>query len=383
MRQKPSILILSAGYGEGHRQAATALSRAFQERPEPTRVHVVDYMEMVHPVLNSITRYLYQSCVKYAPNVYGVFYRLTDKIPPTSIVQQLVRQIGARKLLKYIRSTEPDVVINTFPLSSGAMAWLKRQALTDVMSATVITDYTVHSQWVHDQTDRYFVGSQHVKETLLEKGVPAGKIEVTGIPVRPCFHERHDRSHLKQTLGLDERPTLLVMGGWHGVFNASTCERLAEVGTTVQLLFVCGGDRQLFHRILPLQMKYPDRVRVFGYVSNIQELMAVSDCILTKAGGLTTSEALAMGVPMLLYRPIPGQEEANARFLIERGVACLARHPHQLIEKFTQLCRNSEQLALMKERANSVKPGNASEKIVDCVLAHTEGRKVVFAAVKS
>lgn len=90
-----------------------------------------------------------------------------------------------------------------------------------------------------------------------------------------------------------------------------------------------------------------------------------------------------MGVPMLLYRPIPGQEEANARFLIERGVACLARHPHQLIEQFTHLCRNSEQLALMKERANSAKPGNASEKIVDCVLTHTEGRKVVFAAVKS
>lgn len=378
MAQKPNILILSAGYGEGHRQAATALAQAFRERQDPVRVDVVDYMEMVHPIINSLTQYGYKTTVKNAPNLYGLFYRQTNKIRPVSNTQRLVQQIGARKLLKYIRSAEPAAVINTFPLSAGAVAWLKERERTNVLTATVITDYTVHSQWVHDYTDHYFVGSYSVKESLVSKGVSPKRVEVTGIPIRQCFHQFYDRRHLKQTFGLDNRLTALVMGGWHGVFNAQICEQLAERGSDVQILFVCGGDRQLFHRILPLQMKYPDRVRVFGYVSNIPELMTVSDFVLTKAGGLTTTEALAMGLPMLLYRPIPGQEEQNARFLIDEGVACLARDQGELIETFAQLCRDYRQLEHMKGQADKIRPRNASAAISGSILRQIREQRRAF-----
>lgn len=367
MVPKPNILILSAGYGEGHHQAAAALAQVFKEHRDPIRVDVVDYMEMVHPLMNSVTRYGYKNSVKYAPRLYGLFYKHTNKIRSGSNLQQLVRQIGTRKLLKYIRSTEPSAVVNTFPLSAGALSWLKKQGQTNVLAATVITDYTVHSQWVHSFTDHYFVGSEHVKESLLDRGVAADRIEVTGIPIRQSFHQFYNRQHLKQTYGLDDRPTALIMGGWHGVFSAHLCEQLA-LKREVQLLFVCGGDRQLFHRILPLQMRFPDRVRVFGYVSNIPELMTVSDFVLTKAGGLTTSEALSMGLPMLLYRPIPGQEEQNAQYLIDEGAACLARDPQQLLTQFERLCRNHQQLAGMKQQADRFKVSSASSAISERML---------------
>lgn len=381
MVQKPSILILSAGYGEGHRQAAFALAHELKERWDPVRVDVVDFMEMVHPVVNSVTRFLYEKSVKKAPKLYGLFYRQTNKIQPTSNMQKLVRQIGARKLLKYIKSTEPKAVINTFPLSAGTISWLKERELTEIVSATVITDYTVHSQWVHNHTDYYFVGAPHVKESLLYKGVSPERIQVTGIPIRQCFHQVYDRHRLKQMLGLDHRPTVLVMGGWHGVFNVQICEQLAKLGEHVQLLFVCGGDRQLFHRILPLQMQFPHRVRVFGYVSNVPELMTVSDFMMTKAGGLTTTEALAMGLPMLLYRPIPGQEEQNAQFLIEEGVARLARKRHQLVEEFVNLCRDSVQLMHMREKAERIKQRNASSAIAESMLGVVDERRTYIQLV--
>lgn len=370
MAFKPNILILSAGYGEGHNQAATALAQAFKERRHPIRVDVVDYVEMAHPIINSVTRFAYKNGVKYAPKGYGLFYKRTNDIQPTSNLQQFVRQFGSRKLLRYIRATEPMVVINTFPLSAGALSWLKQHQRTDVMAATVITDYTVHSQWVHNEVEYYFVGSEHVKHCLVAKGIAADNIAVTGIPIRQNFHHLYDQRHLKQTFGLDDRPTALIMGGWHGVFNASLCEQLAEQ-QDIQLLFVCGGDRKLFNRILPLQMRFPDRVRVFGYVSNVPELMSVSDFVLTKAGGLTTSEALAMGLPMLLYRPIPGQEEQNADYLINEGVARLARNPEQLFIQFERLCHDSEQLNSMKQRANLFKlRGNAASVIAEQTLQH-------------
>lgn len=371
MTRKRSILILFAGYGEGHRQAATALAQAFKERR--IRVDVVDFMEMVHPIINSLTQFGYRSSVKHAPNLYGLFYKQTDKILPNSHLQQRVRQIGARKLQKYIRSTGPAAVINTFPLSAGALSSLRRQRQTDVMAVTVITDHTVHSQWVHDFTDHYFVGSSRVKENLLHKGISSEQIEVSGIPIRKCFHQFYDRTHLKEALGLDNRPTAVIMGGWHGVFNASLCEQLVYQ-ENVQFLFVCGGDRQLFHRILPLQMRFPDRVHVFGYVSNIAELMSVSDFVLSKAGGLTTSEALAMGLPMLLYRPIPGQEEQNAQYLIDEGVACLARDQEQLLEQFAHLSCDHRLRSEMKQQANNIQPGNAASTICESVLNHIAER---------
>lgn len=370
MAFKPNILILSAGYGEGHNQAATALAQAFKERRHPIRVSVVDYVEMVHPIINSITRFAYKNSVKYAPKLYGLFFKRTNDIHPASNLQQLVRQFGSRKLLRYIHATEPTIVINTFPLSAGTLSWLKQQRRTHVMAATVITDYTVHSQWVHDEIEYYFVGSEHVKQSLVAKGIAAENVAVTGIPIRPSFHYLYDRRHLKHTFGLDDRPTALIMGGWHGVFNASLCERLAEK-QDIQLLFVCGGDRKLYNRILPLQMRFPDRVRVFGYVTNIPELMSVSDFILAKAGGLTTSEALAMGLPMLLYRPIPGQEEQNADYLINEGVACLARNTQQLFTQFERLCNDREQLNNMKKRAELFKlRGNAASVIAEQTLQH-------------
>lgn len=362
------ILILSAGYGEGHQQAAVAIEHALKKGRNPVRVEVVDYMEMVHPVVNSVTRYLYEKSVKNAPKSYGLFYKQTDRLLPKSPLQPLVQKFGAQKLLTYIQSTKPQLVINTFPLSSGALSWLRERDLTTVVSATVITDYTVHSQWVHDQTDCYFVGAKHVKDILLRKGVSPERIQVTGIPVRHSFYQLYDRQHLKQAFGLDSRPTVLVMGGWHGVFNAPLCERLVEAGEDAQLLIVCGGDRQLFHHMMPLQMKYPDRVRVFGYVSNVPELMTVSDFVMTKAGGLTTSEALTIGLPMLLYRPIPGQEEANARFFIGEGVACLARDEEQLIDKFRLMCRDRDRLTQMKRRSESIKPRDAAADIAALAL---------------
>lgn len=369
---KKRILIFYAGYGEGHRQAAIALAQSFKKRSDLIDVDVVDYVKMVHPAVNAFTRFCYEKTVKIAPKLYGLFYHQTGKLQPGSRLHTKVSQFGVQKLYDYLLCTKPSAVINTFPLSAGAVSLLKEQNLVHPFSATVITDHDVHSQWVHRYTDRYYVGSKRVKNLLQSYGVSRNRIEVTGIPVREQFHKRYDRRYYQQLLGFNHRPTALVIGGWHTVFDTSLCQKLVNENGHVQFIFVCGRDCHSYQKLLPLQIHFPDRVKVFSFVNNMPELMAASDLVLTKAGGLTTSEALAMGRPMLLYRPIPGQEEENVHYLVGEGVATLARDEHELLHIFSALCTDRDRLLKMKQQAERIKPVDVSHTIAESILRQLE-----------
>ncbi|WP_054949351.1 MGDG synthase family glycosyltransferase [Numidum massiliense] len=375
MRYKYNILISTANYGEGHKQAARALQQAFGQYKDTFDVDVLDFANMVHPVFSSVTQYCYEQSVKKAPKLYGLLYKQTERFTPTSRFHRRVSMLGVEKMKAYLRDKQPDAIVNTFPFPAGSASLLKEHGLLDVPTTTVITDHALHPQWIHKRTDFYFVGSERVKRGLINYGIPAENVQITGIPIRQGFHETYDRQALKQKYDLDERPTVLVMGGWHGVFNAALCEWLVKASDRVQVIFVCGRDQKLQHKLWPLQVNYADRVRVFGFVNNIPELMAVSDFIMTKAGGLTTSEALAMGLPMLLFRPIPGQEEENARYLIGEGAAYIARNQQQLMRTYSMLCNSPETLASMKKNVERIKPFNCSDKIIRSTLKLIHARE--------
>ncbi|MCY0876640.1 MAG: glycosyltransferase [Firmicutes bacterium] len=370
------VLILSASYGEGHQQAALAVQDALVARNPGVDVKIIDYLHTVHPMLNSVARYCYLKSVRFAPALYGLFYKGTSRITSRSLLQKRLNHLGFEDLAEYLNEYRPTVVLSTFPTPAGVMSLLKQRGLTDIPGATVITDHAIHSQWIHPCTDHYFVGSDHVRQGLISRGVSDHRISVTGIPIRSEYFNPVDRDQIRRRLGLEaDVPTLLVMGGAYGVLGDITqiCEELFASVRRIQVIVVCGRNVRMRTQIEQLSQDAQNPVWVFGFSREIHELMAVSDLVITKAGGLTISEALAMELPMLLYRPIPGQETQNAAFLVKSRVAVLARNRKDVIQHVERLFRDGgSRLARMRANTRLIRRLEAADDIA-VELANVEG----------
>jgi processive 1,2-diacylglycerol beta-glucosyltransferase len=376
MHNLKRVLILSASYGEGHHQASNAIKDAFLSISPESEIRIVDFMHMTHPVLDSVAKYCYLKSIRFVPSLYGLFYRRTSAISPKSPIQKKLNQLGIDELQEYLMDYRPDIVISTFPTPSGVMSVLKEKGLTDIPLATVITDHAVHNQWIHPYTDQYFVGSEHVKQGMVKRGIPEHKIKVTGIPIRNVFSHPIDSAEAKQQLQLrPDLPTLLIMGGAYGVVGDITqiCEELFQSETKMQIIVVCGRNEKLKSQIDELAARSVKPVQVYGFVQNVHTLMAASDLMLTKAGGLTISESLAMELPMLLYRPIPGQEKQNADFLVHSNVAVLAKTRRQVFEYLdTLLTGDRKALRTMRNNTRKIKRIDAAQQIVKHVMMLSE-----------
>jgi processive 1,2-diacylglycerol beta-glucosyltransferase len=366
------LLVLSASYGEGHQQAANAVRDALAAMSPNTEVEILDYMRYVHPVLDSVAKYCYLKSVKFAPALYGWFYKGTSQIPPSSLIQRQLNSLGIEDLASTLENYQPDVVLSTFPTPAGVVSYLKQKGRTNVPLATIITDHAIHSQWIHPLTDMYFVGSNHVRRGLVARGTDPDNIQVTGIPIRPAFLQEFNKAELCAKYGVDPSiPTVLLMGGAYGVMGDITqiCEELFNYPHPIQVFVVTGRNERLKAQLDPIPRGLNSRVFVFGFVKEIYELMAISDLMLTKAGGLTISEALALQLPMLLYRPIPGQEVQNAKFLVHAGVAVLARNRRQVSEHLRDLLvGKSFKRDRMKQKALTVRKLYAAEEIANGLL---------------
>lgn len=386
MTKPVRILILSASYGEGHQQAATAIRDAIGTEREAAEVQIVDYIRTMHPALDSIAKYCYLQSVRFAPMLYGWFYNGTSQIAPSSLVQRQLNSIGLNGLDDLLRQYAPDAVLCTFPTPAGVVSHLKQLRRTNVPLATVITDHAVHSQWIHPHTDLYFVGSHPVKTGLMQRGVAARAVKVTGIPLRSTFFAGADhgidRASLQQRYGLNQAlPTLLIMGGGYGVLGEieSICDELLSETPPLQVLVVTGRNERLRAQLEAMLADRPTewqkRMRVFGFVDTIAEFMGVSDLMLTKAGGLTVSEGLASQLPMVLFRPIPGQEVQNARFLVRAGAAVLADNRDDVVRHVRDLLLRSPALrADMQQQAARVSKLHASREIAREIIALAQNR---------
>ena len=367
------LLVLSASYGEGHQQAANAVRDALAVMSPQTEVRIVDYMKSVHPMLDSVVKYFYLKSVRFAPALYGWFYKGTSQISPQSLLQRQLNSLGIAEMEEHLRDFQPDVVLATFPTPAGVVSYLKQKGRIDVPLATVITDHAIHSQWLHPLTNAYFVGSEHVRMGLLARGVPADMVHATGIPVRPTFLQEFDRDALRRKYNLDPNlPTVLVMGGAYGVMGdiSLICEELFTYPHPLQVIVVAGRGKRMKAQLDEAKLTATNPVKVYGFVPEIQELMAVSDLMLTKAGGLTISEALAIQLPMVLYRPIPGQEVQNAKFLVRSGVATLARNRKQVRDHlYDLLIAHPEKRASMQKKALLIRKLSSAEEIAEILIS--------------
>lgn len=383
--KSPKIMILYASYGDGHYRASKAIEACFRSKGIRDVV-LLDLMAESHPRLNEFTKFIYLTSFQALPFLYGWIYNATKDLRIESAFLRAVNAIGTGTLKKAIRRHEPDLVIHTFP--QLILPELSKRASFSLPIVNVITDFDVHARWLHSGVHRYYVATEDMKREMIERGVPAERILVSGIPLRPDFG-RDEQAPADSGIGGALNPgkkTILLMAGAYGVMqgNREICEALLA-GGNYQILAVCGRNQELYQALASHFGGHPD-VHLFGFVDEVAEFMLASDCIITKPGGITLSEALACRLPLFLYRPVPGQELNNARYLEKKGIARIAADPVSLRAEIDALLRDGGQLSTVMANMENLRKPMAAEVIVNDILEQwfqSVSRKPVTAQIGS
>jgi processive 1,2-diacylglycerol beta-glucosyltransferase len=368
------ILVLSASVGAGHLRAAEAVEMALRELDPSAMVQNLDVLGFTNAAFRQLYGRAYLDLVNRAPHVLGYFYDLFDQ-PPSARhkadrLRLLVEKLNLRKFLKVLRTTVWDVIVNTHFLPAEMIASLRRLGQLDSPHLTVTTDFETHRLWVNQPCNHYFTATAEGAANLQHWGVPAGDVTVTGIPIHPAFSQAKDRAECRRRLQLsDGRPVILQLAGGFGVGPVERlCRGILAVETPLELVVVAGRNEELRTRLEQLDAPPRHLVHVLGFTTQMDELMAAADLVVSKPGGLTTSEALARGTPMVIVNPIPGQESRNSDYLLENGAAIKINNVGTLPYKLSQLLSAPDRLAHLAANAQRLGRPRAAFQVAQAAL---------------
>lgn len=369
-----SFLILSATGGAGHTRAAQALEQAAATFEHPLKVKHFDCLDLTSKAFKKLYSESYLAIVNKAPELWGYLYTKAESKPyEKKGLMRLFDEMNYKSYLQFLKDEQPDVLLCTHFLPYISVSPTLRKAGVTAPVVAVTTDFDAHQYWVDPIVQRYYVHTEESAWQLRAKGVSAEKIVVKGIPVLPQFRHRMDKSEARKKLGIGEnRLTVLMVWGGFGVGKAE--EMVKEVSAMLQifpdrefsLMLVCGKNEKLRERILSAAS--PDNVQtvVFGFVENIHELMSAADILVSKAGGLTSAEAMAMGLPMIIVDPIPGQETRNAEIIVEQRAGWKALDIANLGYKLKRVIEQPELLATARTAAAGLgRPDAAHDILLD------------------
>lgn len=340
------ILLVSVSIGTGHTQAALAIEEYWRRKYPDAEIRHVDFIEQDSLSIDKIMKETYIKVIDVFPMLYDMFYRFTQKDRKGSVLQTGISWAMKNRMLRLIRQENPDIVVMTHPFPCGAASILKRQKLISVPLVAMITDFTVHSLWRYKEIDLYCVGADHMVAPLHRTGIPRDKIVVTGIPVKSVFFTAK-----KENYSLSRPVKVLLMGGGLGLGSYETIlECLDKVKQIDELIVISGHNASLYNMLVALKQKLHTPMVVYGYSTEIPQLMQEAALLVTKPGALTCMEAITVGLPMVLFDAIPGQEEANAAFMEEAGYGRWARDIHNLEDVVTALLADEKKLIGMSRR---------------------------------
>ena len=367
------ILILSAAVGAGHLRAAQAVELTMRQLRPDAMVRNIDVLELTNAAFRGLYGKAYLDLVNKAPHVLGYFYDMMDKQPgPKSTRERLrllVERINLQRFQDLVEDEPWDVIISTHFLPAEIIASLKRRHKVRVPQMTVTTDFETHRLWVNQPCEQYTTATEEGAATLQQLGIPEHSISVTGIPIHPVFGHAAERATCLKAQGLaGDRPILLQLAGGLGVGPiARIYQNLLALEMPVEVAVVAGKNATVKEQLEKIVVPGRHRARIFGFTEQIDQLMAVADVVVSKPGGLTTSEVLARGAAMAVVNPIPGQESRNSDFLLENGAAIKINNLATLTHKLGLLLRDPERLAGLKANAQRLGRPQAATEI--CRLA--------------
>ncbi|MNM71114.1 Processive diacylglycerol beta-glucosyltransferase [compost metagenome] len=317
--QKQRVLLLSEGFGAGHTQAAYALSSSLRRVAPHVQTKVIELGSFLNPRVAPLIITAYKKTVSSQPRLVRMMYRSNYKKSLNRFTTLALHRIFYTRTIEVITQLHPDVIVCTHPIPSAIISRMKRLGL-DVPLCTVITDYDAHGTWISKEVNCYLVSTPQVQHILLDRGVDESKIRITGIPVHPNFWERHSKEEIREQFGLHNMPTVLVMGGgWGFMKDEAVNSLLASYSDKVQVIFCLGSNEKSLEKMKKDPKYIHPNIHLLGFTKEIDKLMEVSDLLITKPGGMTCTEGLAKGIPMLFHKPLPGQEEENSHYFTSQG----------------------------------------------------------------
>lgn len=382
------ILIFYASYGGGHLNAAKSINDYIINNYPNNDVELIDCMKYVNKTIEKLTTAAYREMAKKAPWAWGKIYSDSQK-GPLAHLSSRSNKIMAIKLLRLLREKQPDVIISTHPFGSQMCSYLKRKNKITAKIATIMTDFSPHDQWLvgHKFTDYFFVANDKMKNYLINKRITENKISVTGIPISNRFLKTYNKKEILDAYNLSEdKFTVLFFGGGEfGLGKTKTAEIFESfvqesLKNKIQIIAIAGKNPKMKASFEEIVSKYSvnttttnitditNNVKILEFTNQVPELMSISDLVVTKPGGLTTSESLASHLPMLIINPIPGQEEENAEFLEDKGIAIWLRKNDDSKLIIENLLADKQKLNLMKENTKLLARPHSTETICKMIL---------------
>jgi processive 1,2-diacylglycerol beta-glucosyltransferase len=371
MKASPRILVLSASVGAGHLRAAQAVELALREVVPAATVRNLDVLELTNAVFRRFYGKAYLDLVNKAPHVLGYFYDYLDRPRRPGSKRDAIRlaleKFNLRRFVRLLHEEPPDLVINTHFLPAEIIAALRRQGKLSVPQVTATTDFETHRLWVNQPCEHYFTATQEGACYLQSYGVPAECTTATGIPIHPVFSRPRDQTEVRSSLGLvGDRPVVLQLSGGFGVGPVvQLYQALLQVQRPLDVVVITGRNEKLKAQLQAVPGQERHRTQVLGFTDRIDEWMAAADLVLSKPGGLTTSETLARGAAIVIVNPIPGQESRNSDYLLENGAAIKVNNVATLAYKVDALLADQGRLRLLRANAARIARPRAAFEVVE------------------
>lgn len=369
-----NVLIFSVTAGYGHIAAAQAVNLALTARG--VNVVTVDLYEYISPPVQRTIDGGYALFSKYTPRIYRACYQQAENRGRQSMLFALINWINSRGLeniLHLITETAPDLIVCTHIFAAQLIDLLKQRNKLTIPAIGIVTDYTLHPFWeAVPRIEHLVIASELLAHTALKRGIAVERLLPFGIPVHPKFTQTLSREAAADQLGLDPaKPTVLLMGGSMGYSNSQKIvAQLAKTGLPLQILAVCGRNQKQFERLSQIKVSFcgPCQLFVYGFAKYVEILMSAADCLITKPGGLTVSEALVKKLPLFLTDPVPGHEEHNAEFLVNNGVSLRLTRTFEADEAVYQFFNNPCRAQAMSAMMQNLSPSNAADQLADFIM---------------
>ena len=370
MTAKRRVLLMYISKVSGHRQATAAIQRALRQIDADVEAPALNGFGHTFPVLEKVVNQVYMSVIRRIPVIWEKMYDNPKFARNTSFIKEFLYRNSHAKMADLVKKFQPDTVVCTQAFPCGMIADYKMTYNLPLTVMGVLTDYAAHSYWIHPGVDYYVVPCEECRQDFIRKGVSADQIKVLGIPIRSKFSQQPDKELIAQTLELDlNTPIILIMGGGQGLGPIQeVVNSLEKLPDPLQMIVITGTNRHLTEWLLKRPTLLGKRIVTFEYASNVDELMSIAHLIVTKPGGLTTSECLAKGLPMVIVNPLPGQEMRNTEFLLKNGIAIKIDDVSVLGREIASIFRSPERLAAMRQAALDKGRPSAARDIARLIL---------------
>ncbi|MDD5476815.1 MAG: glycosyltransferase [Candidatus Omnitrophica bacterium] len=370
MRPK-RIILMYISEVSGHRSATLAIEKAIKELRPDTEILSINAFNYTNPISEKVINRIYMEVIKRTPKLWDYLYDNPSVVKGLENIKRRIHKSNSPKLKKLFDRFNPDLVVCTQAFPCGMVADYKKAYGLNLPLVAVLTDYIPHSYWVYEKVDYYITPSEDVSARLEKKGVPSSKIKALGIPFDHKFNQKIDKESVFHKLKLNpQKPVILIMGGGQGLGPIKTIVKSLEKSqNNIQELIVAGTNKKLFNSLKRKIKHYKKDIHLFGFIQNIHELMRISNLIISKPGGVTTAEVLSMGLPMIIVKPIPGQEINNTNFLTHKGAAIKVDKPEEVHQIIDDLLNNRTRLEQLKLAALRIAKPGASMDIAKLLLS--------------